>query len=74
MFSSRRSAEGILGSSAIGSLMVPKKLYKYRPFNASTLRLLSQAETYYADPLKFNDPLNCKPVISVDTPLWRFAS
>jgi hypothetical protein len=47
--------------------MVPKKLYKYRPFNANTLRLLSQAETYYADPSKFNDPLDCKPVISVDT-------
>jgi hypothetical protein len=46
---------------------LPKKLYKYRKFNASTLRLISQAETYYADPETFNDPLDCRPVIRVDT-------
>ena len=47
----------------------PKQLYKYREFNANTLRLLNQAETYYANPAQFNDPLDCKPVIAVDTDL-----
>ena len=46
---------------------MPKKLYKYRKFNTSTLRLLSQAEAYYADPEVFNDLLDCRPVIRVDT-------
>jgi len=46
---------------------LPKKLYKYRKFNTSTLRLLSQAEVYCADPQTFNDPLDCRPVIRVDT-------
>ena len=45
----------------------PKRLYKYRKFNTSTLRLLSQAEVYYADPEVFNDPLDCRPVIRIDT-------
>jgi hypothetical protein len=48
---------------------LPKKLYKYRKFNASTLRLISQGETFYADPDTFNDPLDCQPVIRVDTDL-----
>jgi hypothetical protein len=46
---------------------LPRKLYKYRRFNTSTLRLLSQAEVYYADPELFNDPLDCRPVIRTDT-------
>ena len=46
---------------------LPRKLHKYRKFNTSTLRLLSQAEMYYADPEVFNDPLDCRPVIRVDT-------
>jgi hypothetical protein len=49
------------------SLMRPKKLYKYRKFDTSTLRLLSQGEVYYADPNDFNDPLDSRPVIRVDT-------
>lgn len=49
--------------------MVPKKLYKYRPFNVRTLRLLAEGESYYADPKSFNDPLDCRPVVSVDTDL-----
>lgn len=49
--------------------MAPKKLYKYRPFNVRTLRLLAEGESYYADPKSFNDPLDCRPVVSVDTDL-----
>jgi hypothetical protein len=47
----------------------PRRLYKYRAFNANTLRLLSQAEIYYANPAHFNDPMDCRPVIEVDTDL-----
>lgn len=47
----------------------PRRLYKYRAFNANTLRLLNQAEMYYANPAEFNDPLDCRPVIAVDTDL-----
>lgn len=45
----------------------PKRLYKYRAFNVNTLRLLSEAEVYYADPASFNDPLDSKPSIQIDT-------
>jgi hypothetical protein len=45
---------------------LPQRLYKYRSFNVYSLRLLSQAEIYYSDPRKFNDPLDCKPTIKVD--------
>lgn len=45
----------------------PKRLYKYRPFNVHTLRLLTEAVVFYADPTTFNDPLDCQPSIQVDT-------
>src|SRR5207302_6745181 len=45
---------------------LPRTLYKYRTFNVNTLRLLSQAEVYYASPAKFNDPLDCRPTVQVD--------
>jgi hypothetical protein len=45
---------------------LPAKLYKYRVFNVNTLRLLTESKVYYANPGSFNDPLDCKPTISVD--------
>ena len=45
---------------------IPKKLFKYRAFNVDTLRLFSFWEVYYADPAKFNDPLDCCPTIQID--------
>jgi hypothetical protein len=45
----------------------PKRLYKYRPFDVYTLRLLSEAEVFYADPASFNDPLDGSPTIQIDT-------
>ena len=45
---------------------LPKRLYKYRSFNARTLRLLIEAEVYYADPSSFNDPLDSRPTIQID--------
>ncbi|MBY0401385.1 DUF2971 domain-containing protein [Myxococcota bacterium] len=43
-----------------------KKLYKYRPFGVNVLRELTRAESYYASPTSFNDPLDCDPLIDVD--------
>ncbi|MEO8410362.1 MAG: DUF2971 domain-containing protein [Propionivibrio sp.] len=45
----------------------PKRLFKYRAFNVNSLRLLSEAEAYYANPSSFNDPLDSSPTIQVDT-------
>jgi Protein of unknown function (DUF2971) len=47
----------------------PKKLYKYRAFNVFALSALTQASTFYADPRRFNDPLDCDPTIEVDVGL-----
>lgn len=44
----------------------PRRLYKYRSFNVNTLRMLSEAEVYFASPSRFNDPLDCSPTIQVD--------
>jgi Protein of unknown function (DUF2971) len=46
---------------------LPRWLYKYKAFNVNTLGLLSNAHVYYANPAKFNDPLDCKPTIQIDT-------
>jgi Protein of unknown function (DUF2971) len=51
------------------SNLIPRRLYKYREFGINTLRLLSEAEVYYANPLSFNDPLDSRPEIEVDVPL-----
>ncbi|MFM1960457.1 MAG: hypothetical protein RL588_1974 [Pseudomonadota bacterium] len=42
------------------------KLFKYRGFNMWTLRCLTEAEVWYAQPSSFNDPLDCRPSIEVD--------
>lgn len=34
--------------------------YKYRPINESTIKLLTNHELYFASPLSFNDPFDCK--------------
>lgn len=44
----------------------PEKLYKYQTFNSYALRLLCEAEVYYANPKQFNDPLDCDPTITAD--------
>lgn len=48
-------------------MTMPLRLYKYRAFNVNSLRLLSEAEVYYADPKSFNDPLDCNPTLHIDT-------
>jgi Protein of unknown function (DUF2971) len=48
---------------------LPRKLYKYKSFGVNCLRLLSEAEVYYANPQSFNDPLDCDPSILIDTDL-----
>lgn len=42
----------------------PRKLYKYRAFDAHALQLL-QGAIYYSEPSYFNDPLDCDPAIQV---------
>lgn len=42
---------------------LPPRLYKYRPFDVNTLRMFCDASVYYADPRKFNDPLECRPLL-----------
>jgi hypothetical protein len=48
-------------------MAIPKKLYKYRPFDVRVLRAITEAEIYYARPKQFNDPLDCDPSIEVDS-------
>lgn len=45
---------------------MPRRLYKYRPFNVFCLRLLTHAEVSYSNPRTSNDPLDCDPTIEVD--------
>lgn len=45
---------------------MPTKLYKYVRFSVNSLRAITEAEVYYTEPRKFNDPLDCNPSISID--------
>jgi|CXWL01.1.fsa_nt_gi hypothetical protein len=47
----------------------PPKLYKFCSFDIKALRLLSEAEAYYANPKDFNDPLDCDGTVRGDTDL-----
>ncbi|WP_176058974.1 DUF2971 domain-containing protein [Paraburkholderia sp. BCC1876] len=48
----------------------PAKLFKYRSFSTTTLRMFSQAEVFFAKPSTFNDPFDCNPQVHVDVE-WR---
>lgn len=39
--------------------VLPKKLYKYRPWTERTRELLSRHRLFFASPLTFNDPFDC---------------
>lgn len=45
---------------------VPKRLYKYLEFNERTLESLVHDVLHFADPSKFNDPLDTRPSLEVD--------
>ena len=45
---------------------VPKRLYKYRAFDAKTVDLLVADQVYYADPSTFNDPFDTRPSLHAD--------
>ena len=44
----------------------PRRLYKYRKFDARTLDMLLSDHLYYANPGSFNDPLDTRPSLQVD--------
>jgi hypothetical protein len=46
----------------------PERLFKYVGFSPRALQQLCLGEVYYADPSKFNDPLDCQPIIQADLP------
>jgi hypothetical protein len=50
----------------------PRKLYKYRQFDNNALRMLCEANVYYADPRTFNDPLDCDPTMKKGVTLRDF--
>jgi hypothetical protein len=45
---------------------IPKKLYKYRKFDVITLNMITDHGLYFANPRKFNDPLDCELSILPD--------
>ena len=45
---------------------LPVRLYKYRAFNTQTLDMIVSDNLYYADPSRFNDPLDSRPSLDAD--------
>ena len=45
---------------------IPRRLYKYRKFDARTLDMLLSDHLYFANPGSFNDPLDTRPSLEVD--------
>ncbi len=54
----------------MNSHVLPAKLYKYRPFSTTTLRMFTEAEVFFARPCTFNDPFDCNPQVHADVE-WR---
>lgn len=44
-----------------------KTLYKYRELNSRTWSILLGEGVYFANPEEFNDPLECAPIVVIDT-------
>lgn len=53
----------------VKAVSTPSKLYKYRTFSTQTLDLLVTDQVYFADPAKFNDPLDTRPYVRADAPI-----
>ncbi len=49
---------------------LPRSLFKYRSFGTYTLRMVSEAEVFFAKPSTFNDPFDCNPTVFVDVE-WK---
>lgn len=45
---------------------VPRRLHKYRDFSNRTLSMLIDDIVYFADPTRFNDPLDTKPALAAN--------
>jgi hypothetical protein len=50
-------------------MTIPTKLYKYRKFDVTALKMLVGHETFYADPKSFNDPIDCNPAFDFNISL-----
>lgn len=46
----------------------PRSLFKYVGFGSRILDSLWRREVYFANPIDFNDPLDCRPAVIVNTP------
>jgi len=44
-----------------------KKIYRYQKFSIWTIELLVHDHLYFADPVSFNDPFDCQPVVESDS-------
>lgn len=49
--------------------ILPKRVYKYRAFDARSLEMIVEDRLFFADPSTFNDPLDAKPSFEVDIPV-----
>lgn len=45
---------------------IPNRLYKYRAFSDLTVQMLVADKLFFADPAKFNDPLDARPILRSD--------
>lgn len=45
----------------------PQILYRYQSFHSRTIDSLVLDQLYFADPLHFNDPLDCQPHVETNS-------
>ncbi len=45
----------------------PEKIYRYRSFSELTIDSLCMDQLYFANPISFNDPMDCQPTIKSDS-------
>jgi DUF2971 family protein len=45
----------------------PRKIYRFQRFTARTFESLCHDQLHFADPIAFNDPLDCQPTVESDS-------
>lgn len=50
---------------------LPSTLYKYKTVDQNSLDMLLTGKIWCADPLTFNDPLDCSPTVNIEGENWK---
>jgi hypothetical protein len=68
MFRQKMTPEQLI-QSAVDAKSYPQHIFKYRSHNCNTVKIITQNELWFSNPLLFNDPYDCNTPINTLTSL-----